>query len=325
VGGLQVTARVTETDIFPVRARELAGREAQGRYGLVRWELFASGAGAVQCEVSCRLQGELSDPAVDTVVVPAGRRRVLFQTPVLSPLAYRGSAVMQTAMEVTAAVGGRRVMAEHHPVIVRAKNDVPWGQALRWSRYIAGWVTPHDDRVQEVLGRAGPIAAQMTDARGHRGVTLGRYELLGNRPDHVQANVGKVVEALYLAVKAWGLSYVSSSVHLHEPVQRVRFPRESLEQHAIACLDGTVLFASLFEALGLEPLVAIIPGHAMVGVRRVRKGGPRLLDSTYVPTAGFEQAREAARERAREAQLQGRLVLIDIAQERRRIPPLPFP
>ena len=39
--------------------------------------------------------------------------------------------------------------------------------------------TPHDTRVQELLGSAGPIARRLCTASGHRGVTLGSYDLIG--------------------------------------------------------------------------------------------------------------------------------------------------
>jgi len=33
------------------------------------------------------------------------------------------------------------------------------------------------------------------------------------------------------------------------------------------CIDGAVLYASLFEAIGLEPVIVLVPGHAFVGVK----------------------------------------------------------
>ena len=43
--------------------------------------------------------------------------------------------------------------------------------------------------------------------------------------------------------------------------------RESILQKSANCIDGAVLFSSLFENIGLEPLIVLIPGHAFVGVR----------------------------------------------------------
>jgi len=47
----------------------------------------------------------------------------------------------------------------------------------------------------------------------------------------------------------------------------VRLPQESVLQKSANCIDGAVLFASLFENIGLEPLIVLTPGHAFIGVR----------------------------------------------------------
>jgi hypothetical protein len=68
----------------------------------------------------------------------------------------------------------------------------------------------------------------------------------------------------------------------HEDVsERVRMPAESLEQTSANCIDGAVAYAALFENLGMEPVIALVPGHAYVGVR-VAPGSSRYL---YIETS----------------------------------------
>lgn len=47
--------------------------------------------------------------------------------------------------------------------------------------------------------------------------------------------------------------------------QRIRNAQTVLEEKVGTCLDTAVLFASLLEASGLHPVIAVIPGHAFVG------------------------------------------------------------
>lgn len=47
--------------------------------------------------------------------------------------------------------------------------------------------------------------------------------------------------------------------------QRTRLPSEVLSSTNAQCLEGTLLYASLMEAIGIHPVVVFVPGHAFVG------------------------------------------------------------
>jgi hypothetical protein len=53
--------------------------------------------------------------------------------------------------------------------------------------------------------------------------------------------------------------------------QNVQYPAESLAVNSSNCIDGTLVFASIFEALGMEPIMVVDTapghGHAFMGVR----------------------------------------------------------
>jgi len=72
-------------------------------------------------------------------------------------------------------------------------------------------------------------------------------------------------------------------------------PRESLGQTSANCIDGAVMFASLFENLAMDPIVILVPGHAYVGVR-VAKGSQNYLfiDAAMTGRATFEAAVRSA-------------------------------
>lgn len=77
------------------------------------------------------------------------------------------------------------------------------------------------------------------------------------------------MEAVFLAVRDMGFSYVSTVSTVKAEggfFQRVRWPDKTLCDRSANCAEFSVLFASIFEAMGLEPLLLFPPGHAMVGV-----------------------------------------------------------
>lgn len=51
------------------------------------------------------------------------------------------------------------------------------------------------------------------------------------------------------------------------PSQKVNYPIEVLRSRDGLCIETTHLFASIFEALGMQPVIVEIPGHAFVGWR----------------------------------------------------------
>ena len=163
-----------------------------------------------------------------------------------------------------------------------------WGQNFKFAPFIASWITPHDPRVELVLSRAKEFAPN----RRLPGYEDWKDAAGQERETQIEAR------AIYRALQAGRVSYVKSSITFggnNEVSERVRMPRESLRQSAANCIDGVVLFASLFENLGMAPAVVVVPGHAYVGVR-VARGSTRYLyfDTALTGRASFEAAVAAA-------------------------------
>jgi hypothetical protein len=68
-------------------------------------------------------------------------------------------------------------------------------------------------------------------------------------------------------------------------------PRVSLAQSSANCIDAAVMYASLFENLGMDASIVIVPGHAYAGVR-VAEGSPKflLIDVALTGRSTFEAA-----------------------------------
>ena len=77
-------------------------------------------------------------------------------------------------------------------------------------------------------------------------------------------------------------------------MQRVRLPREALENKSANCLDGTILMASLLEAASLNPGIVLIPGHALLAWETNDHSNQwDYLETTMIGTQDFETAQKA--------------------------------
>jgi hypothetical protein len=155
------------------------------------------------------------------------------------------------------------------PVHLRSAEDIYWGSGFKYAPFIASWVTPHDAMIEKALAEA---KIYTPDRR------LPGYENWKSPVEQEQETLQEA-RAIYTAVKRMGLSYVKSSATLggnKSTSERVRMPRVTLNSNSGNCIDAAVLYASMFENLGMEPSVVLVPGHAYVGVR-VSEGSNQFL------------------------------------------------
>jgi hypothetical protein len=152
--------------------------------------------------------------------------------------------------------------------------------------YIGAWVTPNSK----------PVEAFLTAAKQRHPKKM----FVGEQADTVSQ-----VRAIYDELKARGVTYVMDPTVNTDlvKVQRTRLPSEVLESTNAQCLEGTILFATMLEAIGLRPIIVLVPGHAFVGWHTTRadgkKGGvePLFLETTSVGNADFETAVTTAMKR----------------------------
>ena len=112
-----------------------------------------------------------------------------------------------------------------------------------------------------------------------------------------RADVTKQATAIYRALQDMGFKYSSitqssgSTKNIY--TQHVRFVGESLETSQANCIDGTVVMASLFMKIGLNPVIITIPGHAFVGVYKSTRSDLEFLvpiETTVVGSSTFDTA-----------------------------------
>jgi hypothetical protein len=150
--------------------------------------------------------------------------------------------------------------------------------------YLGAWITPNDKAVDGFLSRAKQRVPGHNFV-GEQGATVPQ------------------VQAMFDELKAGGVSYVMDPTVTSDQafVQRTRLPAEVLASTNAQCLEGTLLFATLMEAVGLQPIIILVPGHAFVGWHTVPKDGtkgePLFVETTMIAGATFAQAVEVATRR----------------------------
>jgi hypothetical protein len=173
--------------------------------------------------------------------------------------------------------------AQQKPVFIHSASDFFWGRKFANAQLLARWVTPHDEKVLQLIARA----ERLVPGGRMRGYNLAPGIKL-NQQVRAQA------AAIFIAMGRSGISYVSSIFTFGNYAgesERIRLPRETLELSNANCIDVSVAFASAVENLGMKPVIVIVPGHAFTGVRLGPNSQDFLyLDLTVLPRGTFAAA-----------------------------------
>ncbi len=175
--------------------------------------------------------------------------------------------------------------------------------------YIGAWITSNDKTVEAFLTKAKQ--------------RLPKKQFVGEQDTTVPQ-----IKAVFDELKARGITYVMDPdvTSMQAFVQRTRLPADVLTSTNAQCLEGTLTFATLMEAIGIKPIVVFVPGHAFVGWHTVAadgtKGDPMFVETTMVGSYEFEQAVQVATDRVIQelkagSFKSGAATLIDIAEIRK--------
>jgi hypothetical protein len=158
-------------------------------------------------------------------------------------------------------------------------KDPSTGTWQDMTRYLGAFVTPNAPEIMSYVRKA---------LDKHPDKRLVGYQI-------GTAEVTSQVRAIYEALVESRIAYVNSIIDFTPEIgmnnQRVRLPRESLTDQSANCIDGTVLFASLLEAISLNPAIVIVPGHAFLAWETGRNSNEwKYLETTMVSTHSFDEA-----------------------------------
>lgn len=174
------------------------------------------------------------------------------------------------------------------PLAVLDPGDGQWKDT---TRYLGAFVTPNAPEVMAFCREA-------TDLHPKK-------QLIGYQGG--ENEIEPQVQAIFEALKKKGVRYVNSVIAFTREsgtsTQRVRRPAETLGTDQANCIDGTLLIASLLEAISLNPAIVVVPGHAFVAWETWRdpnrgSGIWKFLETTLIATSTFQEACAAAEKTA---------------------------
>jgi hypothetical protein len=239
--------------------------------------------------VTCRIEG-YSAPAIDTVELIDLKPRGFDLLPTLFP-ANVAAVTELTSATVSALVEDLDTeKVEVHRtsrIWLLARTTAPlWlhdpstGALVDLTPYLGAFVTPNAPEIMSFL---------RTVVDKHPEGRLDGY-LRGS--DAVEPQV----QAVYEALKDAGVAYVNSVIAFDPEEgtssQRIRLPRDTLRDRTANCLDGTVLVASLLEAMSLNPAIVLVPGHAFVSWEISPDLGEwHYLETTMIGSHSYDAAR----------------------------------
>ncbi len=276
-------------EIFPVFANYVSMLPTeQRRWGTIAVTVANSTDAPLHNRIAVKVPG-WSDEEIQVVDLPAATTHTYVFAPTFLDRFYRNHEIKAAVAMVTATDGANHIVFQATaPVRLRAAQDMYWGEGFQFAPFIASWVTPHDPRVEHILG----VAKEFMPGR-----RLPGYESWKNQAQQ-EESVRLQARAIYMALRKEGLSYVKSSLTFggNDGVsERVRTPDEALRDRSANCIDASVLYASLFENLDLQPVVVLVPGHAYVGVRLSPEGTKYLyIETSLTGRASFDVAVNSA-------------------------------
>ena len=159
----------------------------------------------------------------------------------------------QAEVRFTVLDSGKSVILDKiFTMIVRSRFDIDLTKLIEQT---AESVSPLDASVQNFIeGSSSPLGKEMGSEFA---VTAYQRE----------SRIIPQIESVFNAVKHNNMHYVSSTGTFREGhYQRVRTPAKVLKDHSGNCIELSILYASILEAMGFETVVVFPYGHAIAGV-----------------------------------------------------------
>jgi hypothetical protein len=232
-----------------------------------------------------------TDKSSDTVTIDAGATQEIRQNPRLTTAAIDGlNSQHQADLHVTVsyldAGQPRTVLDQTSPTLITSRRDFPWTikgftPQQTWELVVA-MATPTDPKVEELIS----TAAHQYDPNH---ASLSGYDSLNDESGSVWQRMSNIWQAEAID---YNLTYVGTTDSFASgSSQRIRLPGEVLDQSSGNCIELTLLYVSVAEAMGLESAIIMIPGHAYVAIRLDNKNDSYyFIETTMIGAATFTEA-----------------------------------
>jgi len=232
---------------------------------------------------------DYTDKATDTVTVDANGSAEVRQDPRLTPTAIDGLTSSHDAdLHVTVSYlqngESKTVLDQTSTTTVTSRRDFPWQIKGFTDQEIydllAVMITPTDPGVEQLIRAAANYDPSKAMVSG--------YESSQDQDGSVYQRMSDIWSA---ETNDFKLTYISTTVSFEAETQRIRLPSEVLTQSGGNCIETSLLYAAAAEALGLDPAIILIPGHAYVGVSIDNTDQSYyFIETTMIGQATFDQA-----------------------------------
>lgn len=264
--------RFQET-MFPAFAIAAAGKDAKGAtqtaQGYGYWGSAELGVRVLQAPPGMRFKVEVEVPEIgasgeiEAPVQPSdGKDKIIL--PRLSFSQARFASIAQpltTEATFRLYADGSLVGEQRRPVRVRAITDAPLQACLtpqkctNYSYVFAAFVNEDHPAIDTLLRKALDIPA--IPVKSWVGTQRGQEEVL------------RQAWAIWYLLQRNRVTYssITTVADTRQDVfsQNVRPFSQVLLTRQANCIDGTVFLASLLRKIGIEPIIALVPGHAFLG------------------------------------------------------------
>lgn len=221
---------------------------------------------------------------------------------------------------ITEILDSEKILMHPLTTIYWALENVETYRIQFLGNYIAAWVTPRSTFVEEMLRVAADNHPQ-DYIIGYQGPKKAATQ---EKIDIVRTQIESIYNALKneRKIKYVDASTISFQGENCQTMQKVRLPDESLKSASANCLDGAVLFASLIESAGMNPVIVLIPEHAFVGWEIWNKAKKyEYLETTMLSRCDFKEALAEGNRRFKKSWKKGdfkngKAAIIDIRKAR---------
>ncbi|MBN1933155.1 MAG: hypothetical protein JW934_00745 [Anaerolineae bacterium] len=307
----QIEIKVQYYNKVPTAIYHLLGKTTK-QQNFATFTLANRGTTAAKLKLVSEIAG-FTDQAIDTHDLAPGETVAIQQTPIMKAGArdqLNEGQVASFHYIVTYLQDGTEKLVEEQSISVdmMSKRDLVVvivdenGNLVGdFREYVAAWVTPASPAIEKLLRDA----TQYMPGEAIYGYQGGEEGVLPQ------------LAAIYRVLNDdYQIRYVSTPVSLASTektfVQRVRLPAETIQQRAGNCIETAALYAAAIEAMDMNPLLVIVPGHAFVASETNDGSHQYIFVETTVLGAGltFEDALRLGAENW--AKYQSESMLIDI-------------
>lgn len=271
---------------------------------------------------------EVTEPLTRSLTLLPGQTQTMYLTPPLKsgfdPSTLRAERPAELAVTFTDLATNSTFFNWSFPVKLLPPDTLPFSIKTHQNthplrlEFMGAWVMPNSQSIEQFLTAA--------KARAPGQAFPGPY-----------GESVPQVKAMFEELKSNGVTYVMDPTVFSQfdHFQRTRLPKEVLASHNAQCLEGSLLFASLMESIGLKPLIVVVPGHAFVGWEPTKNDfhssfGSYYLETTMVGSHSFEEAMASATARMQKttdsnAFKEGKAFVVKISELRTKgITPQPY-